>query len=129
MKLECKDLSVSDEELGYTITFSQEKEETKWESNMSIEELTRSLKSYILLQRSYAEDEFEDDYYYFETLDFDKSGELKDFTIEVYRKQVLINYNNEIFEITINVNNKKFENLKTALKKIANKEGQLKIYE
>ena len=129
MKLECKDLSVSDEELGYTITFSQEKEETKWESNMSIEELTRSLKPYILLQRSYAEDEFEDDYYYFETLDFDKSGELKDFTIEVHRKQILINYNNELFEITINVNNKEFDDLKASLKKIANKEGQLKIYE
>src|ERR1017187_1138730 len=129
MKLECKDLSVSDEELGYTITFSQEKEETKWESNMSIEELTRSLKPYILLQRSYAEDEFEDDYYYFETLDFDKSGELKDFTIEVHRKQILINYNNELFQITINVNNKEFDDLKASLKKIANKEGQLKIYE
>jgi hypothetical protein len=129
MKLECKDLSVSDEELGCTITFSQEKEETKWESNMSIEELTRSLKPYILLQRSYAEDEFEDDYYYFETLDFDKSGELKDFTIEVHRKQILINYNNELFEITINVNNKEFDDLKASLKKIANKEGQLKIYE
>jgi len=129
MKLECKDLSVSDEELGCTITFSQGMEETKWESNMSIEELTRSLKPYILLQRSYAEDEFEDDYYYFETLDFDKSGELKDFTIEVHRKQILISYNNELFEITININNKEFDDLKASLKKSANKEGQLKIYE
>jgi hypothetical protein len=82
-----------------------------------------------LLQRSYAEDEFEDDYYHFETLDFEKSGELKDFTIEVHRKQILISYNNELFEITININNKEFDDLKASLKKIANKEGQLKIYE
>ena len=73
-------------------------------------------------------DDFEEDFYYFETIDFDKSGELKDFTIEIYRPRILINYNSEIFEINININNIEFENLKIALKRIANKEGQLKIY-
>jgi len=87
------------------------------------------VKPYILLQRTYGEDEFEEDYYYFETVDFDKAGELKDFTIEVYRKQILINCNNEIYEIAINSNNIEFENLKSALGRIANKKGQLQIYE
>jgi hypothetical protein len=129
MKLDCKEISISDDELGCTIEFSEEKEEFDVNIKKSVKEILASIKPYILLQRTYGEDEFEEDYYYFETLDFDKAGELKDFTIEVYRKKIVITYNNEIFEITIHAKDKIFENLKTALKKIANKDGQLRIYE
>jgi len=129
MKLDCKEISISDDELGCTIEFSEEKEKFEVNIKKSVKEILASIKPYILLQRTYGEDEFEEDYYYFETLDFDKAGELKDFTIDVYRKKILITCNNEIFEITIHAKDKKFENLKTVLKKIANKEGQLRIYE
>lgn len=128
MKLDCKDISITDEELGCTIIFSQEKEEIIFENKMSIEELITSLKPYILLQRSYGEDEFEEDYYYIETLDFDKAGELKDFTIDMYKNRILIIRDSEKYEINININGVEFENLKIALKKIANKDGQFKIY-
>jgi hypothetical protein len=129
MKLECKEISISDDEFGCTIEFCQEKEEYDIADKKSVQEIVASVKPYILLQRTYGEDEFEEDYYYFETVDFDKAGELKDFTIEVYRKQILINCNNEIYEIAINSNNIEFENLKSALGRIANKKGQLQIYE
>ena len=82
-----------------------------------------------MLQRTYGEDEFEEDYYYIETLDFDKAGELKDFTIDMYKTLILIIRDSEKYEININVNDVEFENLKIAFKKIANKEGQLKIYQ
>ncbi len=129
MKLDCKDILISDEAFGCTITFYHQKERIKWENNMSIEEFTRSISQYILLQRSYGDDEFEEDYYYFETIDFNNAWELNDLTIAVYRKKILINYNGERFEITIHVNNQKFEDLKLTLKKIVNREGELKIYE
>ena len=48
--------------------------------------------------------------------------------IDLYRNRFLMTYNNEVFEININISDHKFEHLKTALKKIANKEGQLKIH-
>jgi hypothetical protein len=128
MKLDCKEISISDDEFGCRINFSQEKEEYGFDIKRSVQEIISSLKPYILLQRTYGEDEFEQDFYYFETIDFDKAGELKDFNIDFYRKQILINYNNEIFEINININSIEFEKLIKALKKIANKEGQLKIY-
>ena len=129
MKLDCKEISISDDELACTIEFSEEKEKYELYIERPVQEILASMKPYILIQRSYSEDEFEEDYCYFETLDFDKAGDLKDFTIDVFRKKILITYNNEIFEITIHAKDKKFENLKTALKKIANKEGQLRIYE
>lgn len=129
MKLECKEISISDDEFGCTIKFRQEKAEVDVNNKRPVKEILASIKPYILLQRTYGEDEFEEDYYYFETLDFDKAGELKDFTIDVYRKKILITYNNETFEITFHAKDKKIENLKTALKKIANKQGQLTIYE
>ena len=129
MKLDCKKISISDDEFGCTIEFQQEEEKYSLNIKKSVKEMLTSLKPYILLQRSYSEDECEKDYYYFESLDFNKAGELRDFTIEVYRKQILIDYNNERFEIAININNTEFENLKKALEKIANKEGELRIYE
>ena len=49
----------------------------------SVKEIMNSLQPYIMLQRTYGEDDFEEDFYYFETIDFDKSEELKDFTIEI----------------------------------------------
>ena len=127
MKLDCKEISISDDEFGCTIEFKQEKED-EFNIEKSVKEIMNSLQPYIMLQRTYGEDDFEEDFYYFETIDFDKSGELKDFTIEIYRTRILINYNSEIFEINININNIEFENLKIALKRIANKDGQLKIY-
>lgn len=95
---------------------------------MSTEELITSLKPYILLQISYGEDEFEEDYYYIETPDFDKAGKLKDFTIDMYKNRILIIHDSEKYEINININGVEFENLKIALIKIANKDGQFKIY-
>ena len=82
MKLDCKEISISDDEFGCTIEFKQEKED-EFNIEKSVKEIMNSLQPYIMLQRTYGEDDFEEDFYYFETIDFDKSGELKDFTIEI----------------------------------------------
>jgi len=75
---------------------------------------------YLLLQRTYPEDEFESDYYYIETSTPDKSGELKDFSINLYRAQFLMTYDNEIIEIGINTSDEEFESFKKILRKLTN---------
>src|SRR6266487_6167807 len=125
MKFNCKEISISDEEFGCTLTLSEKEDNGASEIGMTIDEIIASNGQYLLLQRTYPEDEFESDYYYIETSDPDKSGELKDFSIHLYRTQFLMSYDNETFEITINANNQEFESLKKILGKLTNNKGQL----
>ena len=81
-----------------------------------------------MLQRTYPEDEFDKDYYYIELSDFDKSGEFEDFTIDLYRRQFLMTYCDNLFEIGINIDDKKFENLMVVLAQIVNKQGILNFH-
>ena len=112
MKFSCKEISIDDEDLGCTISFSENVDNDGFEKERTIDEIMDTIGQYITLQRTYPEDEFEKDYYSFESSDFDKSGELVDFKIDLYRTQ-------------INVDDQKFENLKVVLTKIANGKGQL----
>jgi hypothetical protein len=125
IKFECKELSINDLEFGCEITFS-ENSDTESSEELTVDEILASTEQYIMLQRTYAEDEFEDDYY-FESSDFDKSCELEDFKIELSRERFAININNEMFEAEINVEKIEFENLKLALTKIINGKGNLII--
>src|SRR3990170_8037403 len=112
MKFDCKEITISDEEFGCTLTLS-EKEGTKVsEIGKTIDEIMTSSGHYILLQRTYPEDEFESDYYYLETTIPGKSGELEDFCINLYRKQFLMTYDNEIIEIGLDICGKEVEGLK-----------------
>jgi hypothetical protein len=129
MKFNCKEISISYEEFGCTLTLSEKEDEGIAQMNMTIEELMNSSGQYLLLQRTYPEDEFESDYYYIETSKSDKSGELKDFSIDLYRTQFLMTYDNELFEISINPHNHEFENLKKILEKLTNNKGQFIIHD
>lgn len=129
MKFDCKEISISDEELGCTLTLSENEDNGTSETGMTIDEIMTSIGQYILLQRTYPEDESESDYYYIETSNPDKSGELKNFSIDLYRTQFLMTYDNEIFEISINTNNQKFEALKKTLEKITNKKGNFNVHD
>lgn len=126
-KFECKELSISDLEFGCEITFSENLGTHESSEELTVDEILASTEQYIMLQRTYAEDEFEDDYYYFESSDFEKSCELEDFKIELSRERFVININNEMFEVEIKVKELEFENLKLALAKIINGKGKLII--
>ena len=128
MKFNCKDLDIDDSEFGLTITFS-ENEEQEYSEYLDIDELTKSNGQYILLQKTYAEDEFEDDFCSIEFSDFDKSGELEDFVINLYRDKLIINYKGDLFEVGINIDNDKYLELVYSLKRIINDKGELKIEE
>ena len=127
MKFDCKEISISDETFGCTLTLSEEKDNASEQIGMSIEQQMNFSGQYLLLQKTYPEDDFENDYYYFETSDFDKSGELKDFKIELNKKKILIRKEDELFEISIQPNDEEYNNLKKILAKLTNDKGQLII--
>ena len=129
MKFVCKEISISDEEFGCTLTLSETEDDGIAQMNMTTVELMNSSGQYLMLQRTYPEDEFEKDYYYMETADPDKSGVLKEFSISLFRTQFVMTFDKEIFEININIDDQKFENLKHIINKITNKKGQLNIHD
>lgn len=134
MKFHCVDISINDEEFGCTISLSEKRDDYSEENadkilKMSPSEVAESLGRYILIQRSYPEDEFEKDFYYFETSDETESGELENFKIELYPTRLLMYRDNEVFDIDITPSKKELARLKIALLKIVNDRGELLIHD
>ena len=117
MKIECKRLSISEEDLGLQIVFySNEKEEDPESLDYSnITEVVNSIGPYLMIQRSYPEDEFEKDYYYIELTDFDESGDLKEFVFTLTGKKLKIKWEKNSVEIELNIDEKEIEDLIEAL--------------
>ena len=119
MKFHCKDISISDEEFGCSISLTENPEEYN-EGNadkilkMSPSEVVESMGQYILIQRNYPEDEFEQDYFYLETSDESGSGELENFKIELYPTKFLMHRDNKIYDIDIKPSKKELAKLKIA---------------
>jgi hypothetical protein len=128
MKFNCKEIEIENEEFGYTLTLSEHKTDHKIDMNKSPEELMNSTQKYILLQRTYPEDDLDNDYYYFEPSDSDKACELKDFVINLFRARFELILNGDFYEIQLNANDQKFEQLKLALQTITNGTGTLIIH-
>ena len=111
MNFKCRQLFVSDDELGLSITFSDLREHEKLRaSELNINE------KYLLLQVVYPENAFEDFYYSIELSDFQKSGELKKFTIKLDRQTFWIEWDANIASIELNIPDEKFNELVKALK-------------
>src|SRR5215210_3090171 len=106
IKFYCPDISISDEEFGCSVSLSENRDEYNEENadkilKMSPSEVAESIGQYILIQRTYPEDEFEQDYFYFETSDDSGSGELENFKIELYPTKFLMHRDDEIYDIDI----------------------------
>jgi hypothetical protein len=129
MKLDCKEISIIDGELGCEVTFSENGELGSKIEKMSFKGIIDSIGRYLLLQRSYPEDDFDRDNYYFETHDENLCGDLKDFEIELSRQSFILKFDSEIIEILINPSDKEFADLKSVLRIIINKRGNLIINE
>jgi hypothetical protein len=127
MNFECKEISINDEEFGCTVSLSDTREENNYDREQTVDEIMDSLGQYIMLQRTYAEDEFEENYYYFETNVFGKSRELDDFEITLTETEFTLTIDNDIFKIKISLNEQKWDELKEALKKITEHIGRLTI--
>lgn len=129
MKLDCKEISINDGELGCEVTFSENEELGSKIENMSFKEIIDSIGRYLLLQRTYPEDDFDRDSYYFETHDENLCGELEDFEIVLSRQSFVLKFDSEIVEISINPSDKEFADLMHVLPIIINKRGVLIIKE
>lgn len=127
MNFVCKEISISDEEFGCTVTFSEKEEDNDFENQKTVDEIMDSIGQYVMLQRTYAEDEFEEDYYYLETSDFEKSGELDDFEIILTETKFVLTTENEKYEIQIHPDRQIFDDLKSVLSKITESKGKLNI--
>ena len=126
MNFVCKEISINDEEFGCTVTLS-EKEDSGFDYEETVEEIMNATDQYFMLQKTYGEDEFEEDYYYIESRDFEKSGELEDFEIFLTETEFIITFENEKYVIQISPNRKVFDELKKVLSEFTECKGKLNI--
>ena len=127
MKLNCIEISINDEKLGCQVTFSEKKDLGEETANMSVQEIIDSIGRYLLIQRSYPEDEFESDYIYFETHDEEYAGELVDYEMVLSRECFELNLSNGKIEVLITPTNKEYSELKKILPILTNNSGKLLV--
>ena len=125
MKFVCNDISISDSEIGCQICFSDEVNN----DNKSKDNNCDSLGNYILLQRIYPEDDYDEDYSYIEFSNFGESGALKNYKMDLTKNRLLLHYKNKNIEIDFDVNESKYEQIKKAIRDIVNDNGELIIHD
>lgn len=129
MKLDCKEISINNGEFGCEVTFSENEKLGSKIENMLYKEIIDSIGRYLLLQRTYPEDDFDRDNYYFETQDENLCGDLENFEIVLSRHCFELKFDSEIIEISINPSNKEFSDLMHILPILINEQGNLTIKE
>ena len=127
MKINCIEISISDEELGCEVTFSEKKDLGEESESMSVQEIINSIGEYLLIQRSYADFEDEGDYIYFETHDEEYAGELSDYEMVLSKERFELKLLNGEIEVLINPTDKEYSELKKILPILTNKSGKLII--
>ena len=128
MRFDCKEISISDEEFGCSITFS-EKENGIAKEHLTVEEILHYTGQFVMLMRKYSEDELEDDFLYIETIDPNKSGEMQNFLMNIYPDKFSISYDKDLIEIGLTMDEQKMEEIKNIIKKLTYKKGQLNIHD
>ncbi len=127
MKLDCKQISISDDDLGCQVTFSEKIDLGEKTENMSVKEIIDSIGRYLLLQRTYSEIDYGKDNYYFETQDEILSGELKAFEIVMSRQSFELQFDSETIEISINPTDQEYSDLMHVIPIIIDKRGRLTV--
>ena len=126
-RLNSYEISISDEELGCQVTFSEEKDLGADSVNMSVQEIIDSIGKYLLIQRSYPDFEDKSDYIYFETHNEEFAGELSDYEMVLSREQFELKLNDGKIDVLINPTDKEYSELKKILPILINKTGKLTI--
>lgn len=117
MNFKCEDLSIEDDKVfGCTITFSDTADD--FEDNFDSSELINSNERYLMIQRSYAEDFDEEDYYSVETTESNTAWNERD--------QMIIRFNDNYIsfewyiakvDIGIDLDIQEMKRLKSVLKR------------
>lgn len=129
MKINCIEISISDEELGCQVTFSEKKDLGENAADITTQEIIDSIGRYLLIQRSYPELKDESDYIYFETHNEEFAGELSDYEMVLSRERFELKIIDEKIEVIINPTDKEYTELKKTLPILTNKTGKLIIYD
>lgn len=115
MNFQCKELIIEDDEFGCTITFSDTN--ISEDQFKTADEIMNSDEKYLLIQRTYPEDDDDLENYHIETSENDielLSDEIK-MTVVVDRETFIIYYPGAHLEIKLNLNEKELKNLKRVL--------------
>ena len=117
MDFQCEELIIEDEEFGCTITFSDAKiSDDKFKT---AEEIMNSEEKYLLIQRSYPEDDDDVDNYHIETSENDielLSDDIK-MTVTIDREIFKIDWPGAHLEIGLSLTDMELKSLKEILEK------------
>ncbi len=115
MNFQCKELTISDEEFGCTVTFSDSKSFD--DQFKTVEEIMNSEEKYLLIQRTYPEDDNDVDNYHIESSETDIepiSDDIK-MTVAMDRERFKIDWPEAHLEIGLNLTDKELKDLKEIL--------------
>jgi len=127
MKFDCKEISISDEELGCQVTFSETPDIGAATENMTFKEIEESIGKYLLFQRFFPEEDYDSDNSYFETHDENLCGNIEDFKIKLSRHSLKFLIDSEIIDVSINPTDFEYSELKRILPIIITNHGELII--
>jgi hypothetical protein len=113
MNFTCNKLSVNIEELGCTVQFSEKKDGDC---------------NYLLLQRTYPEEDDEDDSQYIEFNDFGKSGFYKKVKLQLHQDFLSVKFGENQVNVNLNTALEDYEKLKKALRIISSETWDLTVY-
>jgi hypothetical protein len=117
MNFICEELSITDDpDFGCTIQFSDTKD-SGYVENQSIDELINSDKKYFLIQRSYPEELYENDFYHIETSESDTElGFCDKLVIQLNRDKIKIQWCGDMVEIGLKLDERESSRLRKTLK-------------
>ncbi len=111
----CKQLSITDDaDFGCTIEFSDSIDT----DSKDIQEILNSSEKYLMIQRSYPEDEYENDWYTIETSESDIELNQKDkIIIKLKMNSIEVSWSSMKLVIGLELNDSELHNLDRILKK------------
>lgn len=118
MNFSCVELRITDDpDFGCTIQFSDTKDKG-YDDNQTIYELINSKEKYFLIQRSYPEELYENDFYHIETSESNTElGYSDKILIDLSRDNIKIRWSGDIVEIGLDVEEMEVLHLRKMLKK------------
>lgn len=111
MNFQCEELTISDEELGCTIIFSDSKSSD--DQFKTIDEIMNSEEKYLLIQKTYPEDDYEYSYYHIESSEYDIEFDPEyKMTIRLSHEIFEINWAGNQLKIGLDLTDKELKELK-----------------
>ena len=110
INFQCEELTLSDQELGCTVIFSDSISAD--DQFKTIEEIMNSEEKYLLIQRTYPEEEYDPDFYYIESSETDTELSPKNkMIVSLSQEKFEIDWSGDHLEIGLNLTEQKLKDL------------------